>query len=139
LIILRFYRAEVGQPVVQQACARPRQPINGNRRRQTKRPAIAGLRYSLIALSIYVVERGFTAIAVAGTVVPPGLVILQPGSDPGAQAGRLGLICCVSFSVGTSMKWISLSPAVDTKNNLSSGLNAPVRGAVTAELSVSGM
>ena len=61
-----------------------------------KRPA-----YDLAVRSVvaYVVERGFTAIAVAGTGADCGVVIVQSGSDPGAQAGRLGLICCVSVSV----------------------------------------
>ena len=45
----------------------------------------------------YVVERGLTAITVAGTVLVAGAVVrVQPKSMPGAQAGRLGLICCVS-------------------------------------------
>jgi hypothetical protein len=47
----------------------------------------------------YVVARGFTQMEVAGTTLGAGAVILQPGSDPGVHAGRLGLICCVSFSV----------------------------------------
>jgi hypothetical protein len=45
----------------------------------------------------YVVERGLTAITVAGTVLVAGAVVrVQPKSAPGVQAGRLGLICCVS-------------------------------------------
>ena len=37
------------------------------------------------------VERGFTAITVAGTGFVVGVVIRQSGSDPGVHAGRLGL------------------------------------------------
>ena len=44
----------------------------------------------------YVVERGLTAMAVAGTGLLLGAASVQPGSEPGVQAGRLGLICCVS-------------------------------------------
>jgi hypothetical protein len=44
----------------------------------------------------YVVERGFTVITVAGTGCVVGAVSKQPWSTPGVQAGRLGLICCVS-------------------------------------------
>jgi hypothetical protein len=46
----------------------------------------------------YVVERGFTAITVAGTGCVVGAVSKQPGSAPGVHAGRFGLICCVSVS-----------------------------------------
>ena len=52
----------------------------------------------------YVVLRGFTAITVAGTGVFCCVVIVQSGSEPGAHAGRFGLICLVSVSVDTSMK-----------------------------------
>ena len=69
-------------------------------------------------------------MAVAGTMAVPGFgpEYVQPASVPpaetGVQAGRLGLICCVSiFNFngllvirGTLMKWIILSPAVETKN-----------------------
>jgi hypothetical protein len=54
-------------------------------------------------LGRYVVERGFTAIAVAGTALVVGAVIVQSGSVPGVQAGRLGLICCVSVNVDVLM------------------------------------
>ena len=40
------------------------------------------------------------AIAVAGYRGRcVGVVMVQSGSEPGVQAGRLGLICCVSVSV----------------------------------------
>jgi hypothetical protein len=47
---------------------------------------------SLMETTRYVVERGFVAIAVAGTDPVTGVVRVQPGSDPGAQAGRFKLI-----------------------------------------------
>ena len=83
--------------------------------------------------ALYVVERGFTARAVAGTMEPlPEKV--QPVSPPpaatGVQAGRLGLICSLSVSVGTSIKWTMLSPAVETKKYSLSGLKAPAKGAM---------
>jgi hypothetical protein len=53
----------------------------------------------MLSLEYYVVARGFTAIAVAGTDPATGVVIRHPGSEPGTHAGRLGLICCVSVSV----------------------------------------
>jgi hypothetical protein len=45
-------------------------------------------------------------MTVAGTKLPVGNVVFrQLGSvaELGVQAGRLGLICCVSVSVGTLM------------------------------------
>ena len=45
---------------------------------------------------IYVVARGLTAIAVAGTEPETGVVIRHPGSEPGVHGGRFGLICSVS-------------------------------------------
>jgi hypothetical protein len=44
----------------------------------------------------YVVERGLTAMTVAGTGSVVGVVSVQPASVTGMQAGRLGLICCES-------------------------------------------
>ena len=46
----------------------------------------------------YVVERGLTTITVAGTELVVGEASVQPKSMTGLQAGRLGLICCVSVS-----------------------------------------
>ncbi len=54
----------------------------------------------------YVVERGLTTMAVAGTMAVPGFgpEYVQPRSVPplamDVQAGRLGLICCVSALAG---------------------------------------
>ena len=39
-------------------------------------------------------------ITVAGTGLVVGVVMVQSGSEPGAHAGRLGLICCVSAVAG---------------------------------------
>src|SRR3954466_3881403 len=50
-----------------------------------------------------VVERGLTAICVAGTLPALGAVFRQPGSEPGTQAGSLRSICCLSVSVVVSM------------------------------------
>jgi len=44
----------------------------------------------------YVVERGLATITVAGTELVVGAASVHPMSTPGVQAGRLGLICCVS-------------------------------------------
>jgi hypothetical protein len=41
-------------------------------------------------------ERGLTAMTVAGTGLLLGAASVQPGSEPGVHAGRLGLICCLS-------------------------------------------
>jgi hypothetical protein len=88
--------------------------------RPAKRPERAGTpsdkicrwesRPFLVALQCtedYVVARGLTATAVAGTALEVGTASVQPASLPpaetGVQAGRLGLICCVSVSVGTLM------------------------------------
>jgi len=38
----------------------------------------------------YVVERGLTAMTVAGTGLLLGAASVQPGSEPGVHAGRLG-------------------------------------------------
>ena len=53
--------------------------------------------------SLYVVERGLTAICVAGTEPALGAVFRQPGSEPGAHAGSLRSICCLSVRVVVSM------------------------------------
>jgi hypothetical protein len=53
--------------------------------------------------SAYVVARGLTQMTVAGTTLGAGAVTLQPGSEPGVQAGRFGLICFVSVRVVVSM------------------------------------
>jgi hypothetical protein len=67
----------------------------------------AGFAPALVVLPVapYVVARGFTQIEVAGTTLGTVPLILQSGSesDAGVQAGRFGLICCVSFSVPVSM------------------------------------
>jgi hypothetical protein len=59
----------------------------------------AGLFIELFETPAYVVARGTTVIAVAGTIVPVP-VKAQPASLPpadiGVQAGRFGLICCES-------------------------------------------
>lgn len=114
-------------------------PAHWSNQKGGAQPAFCSLRKSLV----YVVDRGLTAIAVEGTGFEVAAGSVQPMSFPpsaiGAHAGRLGAICCVSVREFTLMKWIRLSPEVDTKNRESSGVKAPATGAVTAELPFSVM
>ena len=78
-------------------------------------------------------------IAVAGTGLLAGTVVFMQPWSADVQAGRLGLICLISVGTpadvaGMPMKWISLSPAVETKKSELSGLKAPAMGAVAVVL-----
>ena len=69
---------------------------------ETKAPRNEGA-FGFATRSAYVVARGLTQMTVAGTTLGAGAVTLQPGSEPGVQAGRFGLICFVSVRVVVSM------------------------------------
>ena len=66
------------------------------------------------------VARGFTAITVAGTTVVAGDVIVQSGSEPGAHAGRLGLIAACLSGCGVDVV-DHVVPAVETKKSVRRG------------------
>lgn len=67
-------------------------------RRADAQPALL-LFFSIPAA--YVVERGLTAMAVAGTTLPVPVYVHPrsfPPAETGVHDGRPGLICCVSVS-----------------------------------------
>jgi hypothetical protein len=86
-----------------------RMQLGNKRKNPLREPGKKGRRAAgplcfVCCLSRYVVERGLTAMAVAGTGSPAGTVVfVQPRSVLDEQAGRLGLICCLSVKVGTLM------------------------------------